>query len=185
MRSVLLIGYFFLVALGAMCILSRSQSELEYAAERDLPRNHRVVASDLRRPNLVWALASGLSPKSDYSGWYLDRRLIAGESVKREYLKDRPTPIAVHGLETYGWLLGESEKRWSQILDVGWAVDLCADKCPLMGAPVLAVECAKLSTEPCIVILQITPAQRKELLAYPGKQKLNITVSSVHLGERK
>ena len=173
------------MAIGAMFILIRSQLAFEYASESALPRNHRVLASDLRAPDLAWALAPGLRPKSDYAGRYLDRSVASGEPMKHEYLKDRPAPVAVQGTRAYGWLLREGEKQWSQILDVGWAVDLCADNCPVMGAPVLAVDCTNPSAGACVVVLQLTPDQTKTLLEYPSKQKLSMAVSRVDLGGRK
>jgi hypothetical protein len=184
-KTVLLGVYVALVAIGAMFSLVRSQRGLEYAAQRALPRDHRVVASDLRAPDLTWVLAPGLRSKADYVDRYLDRSVSAGHPVKHEYLRERPMPVAVRGTEAYAWLLRETEEPWAQILDVGWAVDLCADDCPVMAAPVLALDCANASTGVCVVVLQLTPDQRKRLLAFPGKQRLNITVSSVELRERR
>ncbi len=181
----MLSAYIALVAIGAIPILVRSREALDYSAERELVRNHRVAAADLRTPRLAWALAVGLRSKSDYAGRYLDRNIHAGDPVKLEHLKDKPEPVAAEGTEIYAWFLKESEKHWSEILDVGWSVDLCADNCPVMGAPVLALDCSGQAAGTCALILQLTSEQRNTLRAYPGKQKLSVVVSSVNHGGRK
>jgi len=182
MKPALLVAYFGLVAIGGISILIRSRRAFEYIAQRDLPPNHRLLASDLRTPNLAWALEPALPEKSDYTGRYLDRRIRAGEPVRREYLRAQPALLAAQGTESYTWFLKDSEKQWLQVLDVGWTLDLCADTCPVMGAPVLALNCSSPNSQACAVVLQLTSDQKRALLAYPGKSKLSITVSAVDFG---
>lgn len=182
MKNALRIVYFILVAVGALLVHLRAQRVFEYAAERDLPRGHRVLASDLRTPDLRWALAPALVDKSEFVGRYLDRGIGTGQPMKPEYVKDLPVTIPTHGMETFAWWLRDSDRHWTQILDVGWRVDLCADECPVVDAPVLAVECATREGDVCAVVLQVTPEQRKALSGYRGKQKLNLVVNSADFG---
>jgi len=185
MKLLTIAVYVILAGLGAIRIVVRSQRTFEFTAARDLPPNHRVFASDLQEPVTNWALAPSLPEKSQYCGRYLDRRVEAGKPVRRDYLKARPVVAAAPGTGTYAWLLSGEDKRWLQVVDVGWTVDLCAETCPVMDAPVLALDCANPSSGPCAEILQLTIAQKQALLAYPGKNKLKLIVSRADLGGTK
>jgi hypothetical protein len=184
-KPLLLVLYLIVVVTGAALVNVRSSEQaFDYRAARALPRDHRVQASDLRAPDLAWVLAPALRPKSEYEGRYLESGVPVGEPVKMANVKDRPAAVPAPGQVAYGWLLRESEKQWQRTLDVGWVVDLCDEKCPVTGAPVLAVDCAGEASA-CAVMLQLAPDQAKSLLAYPGKQKLNIVVGRVDTGGRR
>ena len=184
--KLLVIGvYVVLTGLGAIRVAVRSQRTFEFTAARDLSPNHRVLASDLKGPVTNWVLAPSLPEESQYNGRYLDRKVEAGKPVRRDYLKARPVVAAAPGTEPYAWLLSDKDKQWLQVVDVGWTVDLCAETCPVMDAPVLALDCASPSAGPCAEILQLTTSQKQTLLAYPGKNKLNLIVSRADLGGTK
>jgi hypothetical protein len=182
MKAWLLGVYLVLALLGAAAIVIRSSRKFDFAAARDLPRNHRLLAPDLRAPNTGWALSPSLPEESKYTGRYLDRKLGAQQPIKLEYLKSHPTINTVAGTKAYEWLLPDADKEWLQVADVGWTVDLCADICPVMDAPLLAWDCASPESGPCAAVIQVTPAQEAKLVEYPAKNKLRLAVSRVDLG---
>lgn len=156
--------YVALVGVGAVFIHLRSDATFDYHALRPLQLNHRLQEGDLRSPEVTWALASTVRDKSTYANRYLDRRVASGAPVKYEYLKDRPTARPVAGTEAYPWFLREPERHWASLLDVGWTVDLCADTtCPVMEAPVLAVDCGSRDNSNCAAIIQLTAMQKTAL----------------------
>jgi len=185
MKWMIISAYALFVGLGALSILSRSQQTFEFTALRDLPANHRVLDSDLREPENAWALAPSLPQSSKYTGKYLDREVDAAAPVKLAYLKTRPAFKAAPNTELFPWLLNDGERRWLEVLDVGWRVDLCAETCPVMDAPVLALECTSPTSGRCVAVLQLTTCQRDKLLAYPNKNKLSLAVSKAELGDTK
>lgn len=186
MRIILPLLYLALVAGGALLVSGRSREEaFDYRATQALQRGHRVLASDLRLPDMTWTLAPALRPKSEYVGRYLDRNIAGGHWVRKEYLKERPTLTAAPGTVAHGWLLREAEKHWRDVLDVGWIVDLCDEQCAVTGSPVLAISCPGPEAGSCAVVLQLSPDQSKTLLAYRTKQKLNIIVGRVDYGDVK
>jgi hypothetical protein len=180
MRTVLLLIYVVVLALGAVGVYLRSRRTFEYEATRFLPRNHCLVAGDLRAPDLRWVLAPRLPEKSAFVGKYLDRELSPGMTVKREYLAARPVLRFSAGTESYAWLLREGERRWAEVLEPGWTVDLCAKECPLLGARVLAVECVDGAS--CAVQFEVTAEQKSALAGYRAKQELKVVLSGVYLG---
>lgn len=181
MRIVLLSIYVVVVAVGALAVHSRSRREFDYLVVRSVPRNHRLLAGDLRAPDLTWALAPRLPQKSEIFGKYLDRGVLANDAVRREYLSPRPLLRSTPGKIQYAWLLRGSERHWSASLDPGWSIDLCAETCPILDAPVVAVDCTDSESE-CAVLLEITQEQETVLSKYSGKQKLNIVANRVTLG---
>lgn len=179
MKWILLAVYVGLVALGAIIIAVRSQRKFEFTAARDLPLNHRVAAADLKAPDLSWTFGAEAPRPDGYSGGYLDREVRAGHALPRNTVRTRP--VRDRTVETYLWYLRDSEKQWAQIVDPGWIIDLCADSCVSMGMPVLAVECTGTDGASAL-LLQVTPDQRKAILGFAGKQKLNINVSEANPG---
>lgn len=181
--KLLLVGlYVVALAAGAAAIVARSHESMEYTAAKRLEKGHQIQDADLRAPDRRWALASGLPSRSSYAGRFLDRPVERTEPVKRAYLVDRPPVSGAAGTVAYAWYLRDTDREWSRVLDVGWLVDLCAETCPVMGAPVLAVDCRSPGGTDCVAILQFTPDQLKTMLAYPVKQKLRIAVSAARAG---
>jgi hypothetical protein len=159
----------------------RSRREFDFLVVRSVPRNHRLLAGDLRAPDLGWALAPRLPQKSEFVGKYLDRDVLANAAVRREYLSPRPLVSFAREKMPHAWLLRDSERHWSASLEPGWSIDVCAEACPIVDAPVVAVDCADAESE-CVVLLEITQEQEKVLSKYSGKQKLNIVANRVTLG---
>jgi len=180
MRTALLVIYVVVLAVGGLSVYLRSRQSFEYQAARFLARNRCLVAGDLRAPDLRWALATRLPEKSAYVGKYLNREVSPGMIVERENLAARPMLTLSPGVEAYAFLLRESERHWAEILEPGWTVDLCAVDCPLMGAPVLAVDCPSAAAG--AVLLQVTSEQKHALAGYHAKQDLKLVVSEVNLG---
>jgi len=181
MRIVLLSIYVILVAVGALAVYSRSGREFDYLVVRSVPRNHRLLAGDLRAPDLTWALTPSLLQKSALVGKYLDRDLLANAAVRRDYLSPRPLLSSTPGKKPYAWLLRDNERHWSALLEPGWSIDLCAETCPILDAPVVAVDCGDTESA-CAVLLEITQEQEAVLSKYSEKQKLNIVANRVTIG---
>lgn len=181
-----LVGVYLVLAVsGALAIAIRSSRTFDFTATRHLPQNHRVLASDLRAPDTGWALSPSIPEESKYTGRYLAREVWPQEAMKPEYLKSHPVLKPAPGTTAYAWLLPDVDEEWLQVVDVGWTVDLCAETCPVMDAPLLAWDCASPDVGPCAAVIQMTPAQEAKLVEYPGKNKLRLAVSRVDLGGNK
>jgi hypothetical protein len=185
MKPCLIGVYLVLVVSGALAIAVRSSRRFYFTATRHLPQNHRVLASDLRAPESAWALSPSPPEDSKYAGRYLVREMWPQEEIKPEYLKSHPVLKPASGTTAYAWLLPDADKGWLQVVDAGWTVDLCAEKCPVIGAPLLAWDCASPDEGPCAAVIQVTPDQEARLVEYPNKNKLRLAVSRVDLGENK
>jgi hypothetical protein len=185
MKLLLHIAYLVLVAAGAVAIAMRSGQRFEFTASRLLLKNHRLLTSDVREPDSSWALAPSLPQASKYVGRYLDRNIEAGRPIKMNYLKPLPAVTSDPKTAPFPWLLKDADQHWLGVLDVGWTVDLCAETCPVMNAPILAVNCNSPTSGQCMVVLQLTGDQQSKLLEYPGKNKLSLAVSRADSGGLK
>jgi hypothetical protein len=183
MKWLMILIYLLLVATGAVAIVLRSQKSLEVTAAKDLPANHRLADSDLLAPATSWTLARSVPDASKYTGRYLNHGVKSGEVVQIASLQPHPTIKAKEGTEAFPWFLHDADQRWQTILDVGWRVDLCAETCPAMDAPVLALDCDSPNSSNCAAELQLTRAQRDSLLSYSPKNKLTLAISKPALGE--
>jgi hypothetical protein len=181
-----LIGVYAVLAVsGALAIAIRSSRTFDFTATRHLKQNHRVLASDLRAPDTGWALSPSLPEESKYAGRYLGREVRPQEAIKPGYLKSHPVLKPAPGTTAYAWLLPDADKEWLHVVDVGWTVDLCAETCPVMDAPLLAWDCATPNGGLCAAVIQVTPAQVAKLVEYSGKNKLRLAVNRVDLGENQ
>jgi hypothetical protein len=75
------------------------------------------------------------------------------------------------------FLVPESQFAVGGILQNGWTVDLCADKCPIMDAEIRQTHCP--DAKHCQIELRLSPNQALALRQYENRQKLIVVPNLV------
>jgi hypothetical protein len=168
------VAYLIVVgALAARCVAPRgARAEaggVEYRAARDLRRNHRVEAPDLRRPDrLPGSLHWRLPDRARLEGQYLRSRVDRGTPVRLEDVE--PWPDLSPGPDAVPMTFPLPDEP----IDAGSRVDVCpaAGPCVVTDAAVIAVVCRKPPA--CSAAVAVPRASSAAVREAAGKGKLGL-----------
>jgi hypothetical protein len=150
-----------------------------YIAARPLEAGHRLRVDDLARPDSNDKGAIDLPDRSTLVGKYLRTSVRRGGDIRAQDVDEvglvtKPD----NGMSELRIWLGTERKGLVSTLDVGWRVDVCDDEsCVVKNGRVLSIQCRDRSDEACLLVLEVSPAERNMFLASNHKNKLSITIS--------
>jgi len=94
-------------------------------------------------------------------------------------------PVCLHWVKTSGqdvrapvrFLVPESQAGLAAVVQKGWTIDLCAEKCVLMNVEVESTQCP--DAKHCEIEVKLTPSQALALRQYENRQKLAVVPNVV------